>query len=359
MSAALLVAPHALPAQPSKPPGPASPKSVSAGFMPTLRAGTLVRPESVTVGEGFVFVVSVQVPVAARIDWPSITDSMGVVGQREPVRIRSSEQGATRTETATYELAAWDVGSLPIGLTDARVRVGDIEMRVPLGRARVFVKSVLPGDTTLHVPKPAKALFPRVIPWWERWWPALAVVAALLGLWWLWRHRRRVASSSTRAVMNAYARAIHDFDRLERLALLDAGESGRYIALAVEVLRAYLAARVPAATLSKTTSELAVVLADDIRVPIAPMLLLLEEADGVKFARDQVTVERARVLSAGARGIVEQIERAEQARIAAEIARRQDEERARKAADRDAEDEARRVSQARASETPTSKSGAR
>ncbi len=311
---------------------------------PSLRAGTLVRPESVTVGDPFVFVVSVEVPANARVAWPSIVDTMAVVVMRDPVRVTSREKGPSRVETATYALAAWDVGALPIGLPDATVRVSGQVLRVPMGDARVVVRTVLPGDTTLHTPKPAKALFPRVVPWWERWWPALAVVTALGLLWWLWRRRKHAVAGRSRATLDVFARAIHDFERLERLALVDAGESGRFVALAIEILRTYLSARIPDATLSRTTPELVVVMADDIRVPIAHLLTLLDEADGIKFARRPVTPERAHVLAGDARAIVEQIERAEQARVAAEAAARSAREQQERENAQKIEDDARRKS---------------
>ena len=323
---------------------PVVPTVDSVQIPPAIRAGTLVRPETVSVGDPFVFVVSVEVPIGARIEWPSITDTAAVVAMREPVRVTSEQKGPARTETATYSLAPWDVGVLPIGLADAIVHVGDKTLRVPMTAAHVVVKTVLPGDTTLHTPKPAKTLFPRLLPWWKRWWPALAIIAALLLLWWIWSRRKRGGAAGSRVPLDVYARAVHDFERLERLALVDAGEGGRFVALAVEILRTYLSARIPNAALSRTTSELVVVMADDIRVPIATLLTLLEESDAIKFARRSVTPVRARALAADARSIVEQIESAERARVATEEARLRDQVRAQRDAADAAEDEARRQS---------------
>ena len=323
---------------------PVAPGTDTARIPPAIRAGTLVRPETVSVGDPFVFVVSVEVPTGARIEWPSITDTLAVVAMREPVRVTSAENGPARTETATYSLASWDVGALPIGLADAVVHLGDKTLRVPMSAARVVVKTVLSGDSTLHKPKPAKTLFPRLLPWWKRWWPALAIIAALSLLWWIWSRRNRAGASDRRSQLDVYARALHDFERLERLALVDAGEGGRFVALAVEILRTYLSARIPNAALSRTTSELVVVMADDIRVPIATLLTLLEDSDAIKFARRSVTPVRARALAADARAIVEQIELAERARVAAEEARLREQERAQRDATDAAEDDARRQS---------------
>ena len=335
-----------LSAQPAATP-PAQGSAPAAG-LPGVRSGFLVRPDTVALGDAFVLVVSVVVPNGARIEWPALSDTAAMVVMRAPVRVGSVPDGVSRRETAEYDLAAWDTGLQPLGLPDATIRIGTTTLRVPLGGASVFVRSVLPGDTTLHVPKPAKALFPRVLPWWERWWPALTVVAALLLLWWYLKRRRAVVVTRQMAPVDVFARAIKDFERLERLALSDSGERGRAVALAVEILRVYLVSRVSAAALSLTSAELLTATIDDDRVPADRLTALLGEADGIKFARRAVQSARAKELTAEAQGIVESVEAAHRARIAeAEALRRQAAQ-----ADRDArqleEDDARRRSRRKA-----------
>lgn len=287
-----------------------------------VRAGLLVRPDTVNVGDHFELIVKVVVPSGARIEWPAIEDTAALVVMRSPVRIDATEQQDSRTETASYALTAWDIGTLPIGLPDAIVRFGGTMMHVPLANARIVVKTVLPSDTSLHKPKPAKELFPRVVPWWERWWPAFVVLAALALLWWLYRRRKRYVAVQKAKPIDVYARALQDFERLHRLALAEAGEGGRYVALAVEILRSYLAARIPVAQLSQTSAELLHVTSADERVPAAPLTSLLSVSDAIKFGRHAVLGDDARVLAAQAREIVDAIEQADLAKRAAEDAER-------------------------------------
>jgi hypothetical protein len=242
-----------------------------------------------------------------------------------------------------YSLAAWDTGSVALGLPDAVIRHGDITVRVPLD-AQVYVRSVLPGDTTQHVPKPARDLFPRQVPWWEQWWPAALVLLGLGLLYWLYRRRRQTRVVSVAKPLDYYARAMHDFERLERLALVDSGERGRFVALAVEVLRTYLTARVSSATLSQTSSELVTAVRDDTRVPITRLAPLLGETDAIKFARFPIDLARARQLAAEARGVVDDVERAEQARLAAIAEQQAQAEKLENAAKRRDEDAARKSS---------------
>ena len=311
-----------------------------------------VRPDTVTVGDPFVFTVAVLVATNAQIEWPSITDSAAMVAMREPVHVESAPSAGGRIETATYGLAAWDVGRLSLGLTDIIIRGDGAVRRVPLAAARVVVRSVLPGDTTMRVPKPAKALFPRDVPWWERWWLAAAIVAALLLLWWLWGRRRLRVAPSRGGALDPYASAQGDFAQLERLGLVDVGEGGRHVALAVEILRAYLHERVPRAALSRSSTELLTSIGDDPRVPLSMLRTLLDECDAIKFARQEVSPVQARSLASDARAILDQCERAEQAQRAADADRLRAESVADRAAAQAEEDDARRRSR-------RAKSGAR
>lgn len=318
----------------------------SADALPAIRAGMRVRPETVTVGDPFTLLVTLEVPAGATVQWAAIADTAAAVGMRAPARVTSEVLGTTRRETAEYALTAWNVGTLLLGVPDAAVRTSADVRAVPLRDTRVVVLSVLPGDTSLRVPKPARGLFPRVVPWWELWWPAAAVVGALALLWLTWRRRRRRVATRIDVPLEVFARAMNDFERLQRMALADLGERGRAVALAVEILRTYLSARCVAAALSETSRELLTAMATDRRVPLDRLTSLLADADEIKFAHGEVSVVRARELHDEAVAIVQHVEQsdrdqrqlAEAARQAAERAQRGSE----RAAKRTAEDEARR-----------------
>jgi hypothetical protein len=241
-------------------------------------------------------------------------------------------------------------------MPDMIVRMGASVVKVPMGDATIFVRSVLPGDSTQHRPKPARELFPRVVPWWQQWWPAMLVLAALAILWWMWRRRRHAGPAVLGArVLDPFARAQHEFERLERLGLADAGEAGRFVALSLDVLRWYLVARLPVASLSLTSDELIAVVGDDPRVPHDRLRSLLADADGIKFAAHLVSPNRARELAVAARHIVEHIEGAEQAQRAAEEAAHRAAQEAAAREAQEGEDRARRAS--RAPRGPTSGAG--
>lgn len=301
-------------------------QAVSSAALPApegsgVRAGFLVRPDTVEVGDPFTLIVTVVVPEGARVEWPTMSDSTAMVVRRAPTKITTETQRAGgRTERATYALAAWNVGTLPIAVGNVIIRYGANTLTVPVTNASVFVRSVLSGDSSMYRPKPPRDLFPRVVPWWQRWWPVLVLLAVLGVLWWLRQHRRPPAGARSDALRDPYARALHDFERLDRLALADAGERGRYVALAIDVLRSYLAQRQPLVLLSMTSSELVSAMAHDSRVPHDRLLSLVTTGDEVKFARHGLSVARAHALVAEARAVVDVVEAAERENVRVRLA---------------------------------------
>jgi len=288
-------------------------RSQPTAARPTVQAGVVVQPDTVTVGDPFTVTVRVRVPVAARVEWPRVTDTAATIAPRAPMMRRDGPSDSSmREEIAEYRVAAWDTGQLATEWPAALVIVGDDTVPVRLADARVYVQSVLSADTAEHVPRPAKPPFAQVVPWWERWWPALVALIALAALLW-WRSRRRapIVVLPAAPVLGAYERAMAAFDRLERLALSDAGEHGRAVTLAVDIVRSYLLSRAPRTSLAHTSAELLASVADDVRVPVPSLVALLVGVDAVKYARQPLDASEARALVADARALVQQVEQFE------------------------------------------------
>ncbi len=265
-----------------------------------VKAGITAAPDSVRIGDPFRVTVGIRAPRGATIEFPRITDSTSTVQSLETVAVRTSADTTAVEQYADYRVAAWDVGSQPIRLDDAIVRLNGVERRVPLS-GTVFVRSLLPKDSAQRVAKPPRALFESpMFPWWL---VALAAAIVAVGLlvWWRFRRRRRGVAEIP---VDPYVRAESEFQRIEALGLLDAGERGRYVTLMVEVLRDYLAARYAEAMLSLTSTELQRTVKHLPHVPQERLTRLLTEADLVKFARRPVGVDRARELGHEARTIV-------------------------------------------------------
>jgi hypothetical protein len=267
---------------------------------PRMQRGIEVQPDTVTVGDPFWVRVRLRTERGATIAFPTTPDSSAVEAL-DRVVVTTSSDSTVIEQTATYRVAAWDVGHQPIRFADVLVSIAGTEHRVSLDGISVFVRSVLPADSTLHVEKPQRGVLELTLPWWRWLLVALAVIAVLLLLWWLYRRLRRRANAMV--VRDPWAVAEEEFARVEAMGLVAAGERGRYVSLMVEVLRDYLARVISQARPSLTTVELLGALRGEGRVPANRLAALLAEADLVKFARRSLTSERAAQLGDESRAI--------------------------------------------------------
>jgi hypothetical protein len=271
-----------------------------------LQNGVIVTPDTVRVGDPFTVSVRVRAPQGAIIEFPQGPDSSVAVEPLDPVTIRTLADSISVDQTAEYRLAAWRIGSLPIVFNDVVVRQ-DIGMRrVPITNVAVVVRSVLPADTALHVPKPPRDVYRFGLPWWVWLVAGLAGAALAALLWWLWRRRRRRPTVGIPAIVTVG----REFDRIESLGLVAAGEPARHVDLMVEALRDYLAATVPGASTSQTSSELSAFLRRARLTPHLRCAALLAEADLVKFAGRTTSGDRATSLGREARAVATAVDQA-------------------------------------------------
>ncbi len=269
-----------------------------------VQMGYRVNPDTAIIGQPFNFFVKIAAPMGVRFEFPAGPDTTMQNGVR-PIELRGEKIVSMLGDTAValYHLVAWDVGIQPLRIPDVRVSFGGLDRRLPLGGAYVFVKSVLPADTSLRIPKPPRPLI--VLPVFD-WWPWLALLAAIIAaalLWWAWRRYK----NRPQAPVDPYVRAQHELDRIERLGLLENDRGPEYLALFVDVAREYLAARIPGVRRSDTTSELlrAMQPRDGIETEVPR---LLERADMVKFARAVISAEEAREAGLAIRAIIDHVE---------------------------------------------------
>ena len=269
-----------------------------------VEMGYRVSPDTVLIGQPFNFFIKVHAPKGVRFEFPASPDTSTQNGIR-PIELRGEKLVTMLGDTAValYRLVAWDIGVQPLKFPDVRVTFEGQERRPTLGGASVFVKSVLPADTSLRVPKPARPLIVLPVINWLLW-AALLAAAIVAGLlWWAWRRYR----NRPKAPVDPYARAQQQFARIEQQRLLEDGRYGEYFAAMVDVAREYLSARVPGVRRSDTTSELLRAMRPSDGVE-AELPRLLESADLVKFARAEVSLDEAREAGLALRAIVDHVE---------------------------------------------------
>lgn len=270
----------------------------------SVQMGYRVNPDTVLVGQPFNLFIKVLAPKGVRFEFPLGPDTATQKGVR-PIELRGEKVVTMLGDTAValYHLVAWDIGTQPLRFPDVRVTFEGQERRPPLGGASVFVKSVLPADTSLRIPKPARPLIVLPVINWLLWLGLLAAAIAAVLLWWAWRRWR----NRPKPPVDPYARAQHEFARIEARHLLEDGQYADYFTAIVDVTREYLAARVPGVRRSDTTSEL--LRSMNPREGVEAVLpQLLDQADLVKFARADVSLAEARGAGRDLRAIVDNVE---------------------------------------------------
>src|SRR5690606_33813992 len=132
-----------------------------------------------------------------------------------------------------YRLAAWDTGQVSVDLGAVEL-TGAVERTLAIQDPTIFVRSVLPADTALQQPKPARDIFAAERSWWPLVLLAL-LAAAIIGLlfWWWWRRRKRPRPE---LVEDPFDRAEREFAALAALGLPEAGEPGRHVVRGSEVV---------------------------------------------------------------------------------------------------------------------------
>ncbi|PYO48676.1 MAG: hypothetical protein DMD72_06865 [Gemmatimonadetes bacterium] len=269
-----------------------------------VQMGFRVSPDTVLIGQPFSLFIKVVAPKGVRFEFPSGPDTATQNGVR-PIELRGEKIVTMLGDTAValYHLVAWDIGTQPLRFPDVRVTFEGQERRPPLGGASVFVKSVLPADTSLRVPRPARPLIVLPVFNWLRWLALLAALIAIALAWWAWRRYR----NRPKPPVDPYVRAQQEFARIEARRLLETGEPEEYFAAMVDVTREYLAARVPGVRRSDTTRELLRTMQPRECVE-AELPRLLDRADMVKFARADAAQQEAREAGAQLRAIVDNVE---------------------------------------------------
>jgi hypothetical protein len=252
--------------------------------------------------------VRVRAPRGAVIEFPQESDSAAAASPTTTQMIgkpaiQPLDDSTGVSVSAAYRLAAWDVGPQPLGIGAIMVRLHGDTGYVSLADRSVFVRSVLPEDSALRVPKPPRpAIDLAPFNWMPFLLAALALAAAALA-WrtWVWYRRR------SRRPLDPFSAAEREFARIESMALVAAGKPEMHVALMSDAMRAYLAARVPGVERSQTSSEL-LSKAGDIHSSATGLGDLLWRTDLIKFARQPVPGDEAKQLGASARGIVRAVE---------------------------------------------------
>ncbi len=280
-------------------------------------------PEAPGIGEPIVVELRVRAPLGTEVRFPVLADTGTRLEPLDPREIRDASTTTRLDRSAVYRLIAWDTGSVSLTWDDIVLVQGGVERRYPVTLAPIQIRSLLPSDTALRVPQPAREPV-ETYSWHWRLWLAIAVIAALA--WWgLRRWREERAEWARRAAEDAGRIAREGFAHAATLELLAAGEAGRHLLMHVTVLRRYLARRWPGAGAHLTATELHAALRDS-PFPILPdrVVGLVARAESVAYARAPIAAEEAETLGVAAQGIGADLETALEVRREQEDGLRRD-----------------------------------
>lgn len=279
---------------------------LQAGVVQTavpVQLGFALDRDTVTVGDHVTLIVRLLAPRGSQLWFPPGPDTAHKEGTY-PVELIGQRAATMHGDTAVvgYRLAAWDVGAQTVNMPDIVVTYHGQRQLVPLAGINLFVRSVLPKDTALWKPKPARELITLASFDWKKWLPLLLLLSlALLG-WWIWRRYRARAGLP----VDPYERAKAEFARVEREYPAER-DPGAHLTRMVDVMRDYLAARVVGVRRSYTTVELIPRLTLETEAQ-RRLPALLETSDWIKFARGTSTAAEAAGGGQTARTIVDEIE---------------------------------------------------
>ena len=269
-----------------------------------VRVEAAVVPETVTVGDRFVYRVRVRAAAGTHVTFPAALEPTDSVEGAAPVEVRTSGDSLW---TAEYEYVAWAPGVRDLPGFDITVRApggGTVTRTVP--PHEVVVASVLPAGADAVSPRGPKDVWGRSWAWWELALLALGVALVVGGAALLWRRLRRRVPPIPRVSADPKAVARHALEALEQVGKgwLIRGEAKPYYTQLSQILRYYLEAVDERWGPDLTTAELVVRLRSDGVSSYHAFELgdILGEADLVKFApvrpwmRDAVALtERARL----------------------------------------------------------------
>ena len=304
----------------STPPAPLSVAEAAQRY--ALRVRTV--PDTATVGEHVAVMVTVRVPAASAplVRFPGGADSThqdltSTFGA--PRLTQQAVPGGAVDMSATYSIAAWDVGNVPLGLSELVIGTTHVD----LGGATFPVRSVLPKDSATLAkvqPKAARPVFAltliirrvvrgtvRQVQHDYRLMIATIVVALLLvaGIVALWRRRKRKQRENEPFDWIKWAE--DEFKRIEAMRLLESGKPELYAIRMTDVLRKMLVHQFPSIRASATTREMVAALQREPTIPARRTLALFERVDVLKFAGLEAELTEAQTVGLEDQAILREV----------------------------------------------------
>ena len=287
-------------------------------FVRDVSISVHTSPETLTVGDRVTLEVRVEAPAGLEISFltPKTASAQVEVKDVEarPPETRDDKSASRRPGrakwTGRYTLAVFAVGDIVFPPWPVQVRADTQVAVVHTDSVRLHVQSVLDDSLAaadMRDLKPQQAI-PVPLPAWL--WVLAGALAGAGGLaWWLLhRRRRRVPAAPVLPLRPAHEVALAELRRLESLRLPFEGRFKEHYVRLSEILRHYLeeSHQFGIAALEETTDEIVRELDAKHYKPLVLKSVsgLCEEADLVKFAKHEPSIEACNAALERLRGFV-------------------------------------------------------
>jgi hypothetical protein len=277
-------------------------------------ATSRVEPKSVSIGTPFRYVIRVESSEEAEVVLPLLVDHVGEFLIKDFGAVPERRENGKRVLESWYDLVGYEAGDRLVAGGAVGYRVAGSELRqVEVPDALVMIESLLPRNDGVvtateirDIKGPERGRRDNTLLW-----LALAVLALLSaaagGVYWL-RARRRAVEAQAARRRPAHEVAFEALERLRRAGLLEEGRHAEYYIELSAIVRTYLEGRFRLRAPEMTTEEFLQAaqsspeLAAEHRGRLARFLA---EADLVKFARHQPSLEESERAHTAARELVE------------------------------------------------------
>lgn len=260
--------------------------------------------EAVTVGDPILLTVSVTHPAGSTVLFPELEPNWGDLVVRSQSAPQTADQGngtavtTQQIDVRLFALGAFNTPELPITIADSSGALSQTSAApIPLTVQSVLVE----GDSELRDIKPQAALpVPAIWPFIVLGTVAAAAIAALL----IWQRRRQPAILDNRL---PYEKALDALTHLDKQKYPANGRYKEQYAAVSDILRSYVETSRHIPLTDRTSAEMLPLLRQSNlhAADVQTLLLILEDADLVKFAKVQPSQHEAERLTNDARQFIQ------------------------------------------------------
>ena len=247
-----------------------------------------VSADTLTIGDVFTVRIDADYPEDIKLSEPSGKAATGAFILKSEPEIKSKTRKSRKYDEYTFTLSVFETGDLEIPVFEFFWYDSEGNQNVVKSPTRnIYIKSILPADTTgLEI---KDIIGPKPLP--RHWWPYIIaiLVAAAVGvfIYWLYKRKMKAVEIPQAPLEPPYDAAIRQLTVLKGKDLPGKGKIKQYYIELSDIVRYYIQGRFNIIAVEATTYELKRSLnhPDLVREKSSKALSFLSRTDMVKFAK--------------------------------------------------------------------------